>query len=180
MKTNIKKSLKFITLLISTLLIGTASAAIYYSLQLSATVGVASLKLAWNNQGLDEGVNAQINGVYCTLSGLNAPIGGNATYEKAIGIEATAATTFDIEVVDVTGSNTTNLDYIKVELFDANNQSKGDFYVWQNNQKGTGLTNLSISNGEVWRLQWTIAWKTSAQSSDSVTVSLKVTTPSPP
>jgi hypothetical protein len=178
MKINIKKSLKFITLLASALLIGTASAAVYHHLYLNATIGVAALKLQWDDTSLDQGVTPNIQGAYCTISGLEAPQGGSATYNKAIGIKAIANTTFDIEVVDVTG-NTTHLDYIKIELYDAANISKGQFYVWQNNNKGSGLTDLSILKDEVWRLQWTIAWKTTANPSCNVVVSLKVTTPSP-
>jgi len=40
MKMSTKKSLKFVTLLISALIIGTASAAVYNYMQINATVGV--------------------------------------------------------------------------------------------------------------------------------------------
>lgn len=178
MKINMKKSLKFITLLISALLIGTASATIYYNLYLNATVGVAEIKLEWDNTNLDTGVSANIYGAYCSISGLEAPKGGSATYEKAIGIKATADTTFDIAVVDVTGS-TTYLDYIQIKIYDASNTTKATFYVWQNNAKGSGYNDLSITQDEVWRLEWTIAWKETVGASDTVEVSLKITTPSP-
>jgi hypothetical protein len=178
MKTNIKKTLKLVTLLLSTLLIGTASATVYHHLYLSTSIGVAALKLAWDDTGLDTGVSANIQEAYCYISGLEAPRGGSATYNKAIGIKAIASTTFDIEVVDVTG-NTTDLDYILIEIYNGTNGKQGEFYVWQNSQKGTGYTDLSITQDEIWRLQWTIAWKISVETSDTVEVSLKVTTPSP-
>jgi hypothetical protein len=179
MKTNIKKSLKFAILLISSLLIATVSATIYDSLFLSASVGVEGLNLVWDDTGIDAGLSATIQGAYCTLNGLKAPQGGNRTYSKAIGINATSATTFNIEVVDVTGGSTSDLDYIFIVIYDGTT-FKGNLTVWEGGSKGTTpVPNLSIGANAAWRLEWHIAWKTSAETSDSVTVSLKVTTPSP-
>jgi hypothetical protein len=179
MKLNYKKSLKLLTLLVTALLIATVSAEVYNYLSLSAIVGVEGLTLVWDNTGIDSGLSAAITGATCTLSGLKGPVGGTRTYSKAIGLNATADTTFDIEVVDVTGGGTGDLDYIFIEIYDVSSL-KGNLTVWQNNAKGTTpVTDLSITANAAWRLQWTIAWKTSADTSDTVTVSLKVTTPSP-
>lgn len=180
MKTNIKKIVKLLTLLAISMLIATVSATIYDSLFLSAQVGVEGLTLVWDDTGIDSGLSADIQGAYCTLTGLKAPQGGNRTYSKAIGLNNTgAATTFDIEVVDVTGASTNHLDYIFIVIYDGTT-FKGNLTVWENNAKGTQpVENLSIGAGAAWRLEWHIAWQTSAQTTDSVTVSLKVTTPSP-
>ena len=182
MKPNIKKTLKLATLLMTSVLIATVSAATYDSLFLSADVGVEGLTLVWDDTGIDSGLSANIQGAYCTLTGLKAPQGGNRTYTKAIGLNNTggSATTFDIEVVDVTGSGTTHLNYIFVEIYDESDALQGNLTVWENGAKGTTpVPNLSIGAGAAWRLQWEIAWKTSASTDDSVTVSLKITTPSP-
>ncbi|MEM2466639.1 MAG: hypothetical protein QXZ47_05050 [Candidatus Bathyarchaeia archaeon] len=185
MKTNYKKILKLSMLLATSILIATASAAIYDNLFLSANVGVEEeLYLVWDKTGIDNGITADIKGAYCTLSGLKAPKGGSRTYSKAIGINNTGETpiTFDIEVVDVTGSGTTKLDYIFIEIYDDTPTTtlKGNLTVWQNDGKGTTpVTDLTIDDGDAWRLQWKIAWKSTASETDSVTVELKVTTPSP-
>ncbi|MBS7616951.1 hypothetical protein KEJ45_07125 [Candidatus Bathyarchaeota archaeon] len=180
MKPNYKKILKLTTLVITSLLIATVSAEVYNNLFLTASVGVEGLNLVWDKTGIDSGVLADISGATCTLSGLNAPKGGSRTYSKAIGINATATTTFGIEVVSVTGDGTSNLDYIFIEIYDGSNNLKGNLTVWNEGAKGnTPVQNLSINANEAWRLEWHIAWKTTAAESDSVTVSLKVTTPSP-
>jgi hypothetical protein len=181
MKTNYKKIAKLLTLLAISMLIATVSATIYDSLFLSASVGVEGLYLVWDDTGIDTGLSANIQGAYCTLTGLKAPQGGNRTYSKAIGLNNTGgtSTTFDIEVVDVTGS-TSHLDYIFVEIYDGSNVLQGNLTVWEAGQKGTTpVTHLSIGANAAWRLQWKIAWKYTADTSDAVTVSLKVTTPSP-
>jgi hypothetical protein len=143
---------------------------------------VEGLTLVWDDTGIDSGLSANIQGAYCTLSGLKAPQGGNRTYSKAIGLNNTGGTgtTFDIEVVDVTGSGTDDLDYIFVEIYDGSNVLQGNLTVWEGGQKGTTpVTDLTIGANAAWRLQWKIAWKSTADTSDAVTVSLKVTTPSP-
>jgi hypothetical protein len=184
MKMNYKKSLKFATLLIASLLIATVSAEVYNYLSLSANVGVEGLTLEWDDTGLDSGLSATIYGATCTISGLKGPVGGTRTYSKAIGLKATANGTFDIEVVSVTGtggSGTDALDSIVVRIYDEGNVSKGNLTVWASGAKGTTpVTDLQIQNGDVWRLAWEITWKSSAQVGDTVTVALKVTTPSPP
>jgi len=47
MKINYKKSLKFVTLLIASLLIATASAAVYRYMDIQGTITVGNLKLIW-------------------------------------------------------------------------------------------------------------------------------------
>jgi len=181
MKTNYKKIIKLSTLLVTSMLIATVSAAIYDSLFLSAGVGVEGLYLVWDATDIDSGLSANIQGAYCTLSGLKAPQGGNRTYSKAIGLNNTGgtSTTFDIGVVDVTGDGTGDLNYIFIEIYDGSTL-KGNLTVWEDGQKGTNVQDLSIDANDTWRLQWTIAWKATADTNDDVTVSLKVTTPSPP
>jgi len=182
MKTNYKKIAKLLTLLAISMLIATVSATIYDSLFLSASVGVEGLYLVWDDTGIDTGLSAHIQGAYCTLTGLKAPQGGNRTYSKAIGLNNTGGTdtTFDIEVVDVTGDGTGDLNYIFIEIYDGSTL-KGNLTVWEGGHKGTTpVSDLSINANGAWRLQWTIAWKASADTNDAVTVSLKVTTPSPP
>jgi hypothetical protein len=179
MKLNYKRSLKFVTLLISALLIATASAEIYNYLNFSAGVGVEGLNLNWDDTGIDSGLSANIQGVSCTLTGLKGPAGGTRTYNNAIKLTSTAATTFDIEVVDVTGTATVNLTSIVVRIYDNGDTLRGTLTVWDGSVGDTPVTDLSMTGAVTWRLEWDITWASTAIVSDSVTVTLKVTTPSP-
>jgi hypothetical protein len=183
MNAKYKKSLKIVTLLITAALIATASAATYDYLNFSAGVGVEStLTLNWNDTGIDSGLTANIQGVYCTLTGLEAPAGGSRTYPNAIKLTSTAATTFDIQVAGVTttgGSGTDNLESIVVNIHDGGGGDQGTLDVFSSGSAGTTpVTDLTMSGIETWSLEWVITWKATATASDQVTVTLKVTTPS--
>jgi hypothetical protein len=180
-----KKSLKIITLLVSALMISTASATIYNYLNLSAGVGVEGLTLAWNNTSLDSGLSATIAGATCTLNGLMGPAGGTRTYSNAIKLTSTAATTFDIQVVSVTttgGAGIDNLDSIVVNIYDESDVEQGTLTVFSGGSAGTTpVKNLGMTDAVTWRLEWIITWKTTAVAgTDTITVSLKVTTPTVP
>jgi len=180
MKMNYKKSLKFVTLLITALFIAAASADIYNYLNFSAGVGVEGLSLNWNGTGIDSGLSANIQGVSCTLTGLKGPAGGTRTYNNAIKLTSTAATTFKIEVVSVTGAGAINLTSIVVRIYDEGDTLRGTLTVFSGGSAGTTpVTGLSMTGAVTWRLAWDITWASTAIVSDSVTVTLKVTTPSP-
>jgi hypothetical protein len=179
-----KKGLKIVTLLISAALIATVSAEVYNYLNFTAGVGVEGLTLNWDDTTIDTGLSADIQGVLCTLTGLKGPAGGTRTYTTAINLTSTAAATFDIEVVGVTtagGSGTTVLDSMEVRIYDDSPTStlKGTLDVFSSGTAGTTpVTGLTMADVDSWRLEWDITWSSSATVSDSVTVTLKVTTPS--
>ncbi len=185
MNAKYKKSLKLLTLLVTAVLIATASAQVYNYLNFTASVGVEGLNLNWDAGSIDSGLSADIDGVLCTLTGLKGPAGGTRTYTTAINLTSTEATTFDIEVVSVTtagGSGTSVLDSIEVRIYDDSPTStlKGTLTVFSGGNPGTTpVTDLTMTGADSWRLEWDITWSSSATVSDSVTVTLKVTTPSP-
>ena len=176
-----KKSLKIVTLLITAAFIATASAEIYNYLNFSADVGVEGLSLNWDDTGIDTGLSATIQGVSCTLSGLMGPAGGTRTYNNAIKLTSTAATTFDIAVDDVTGGGTTDLTSIVVRIYDEGDTLQGTLTVWDGSVGTTPVTDLSMTGAVTWILEWDITWASTASAGvDTVTVTLQVTTPSPP
>jgi hypothetical protein len=184
MNVKYKKSLKIVTLLVTALLIATASAQVYNYLNFTAGVGVEGLNLNWDAGSIESGLSADIDGVLCTLTGLKGPAGGTRNYTTAINLTSTAATTFDIEVVSVTGASTVNLTSITVRIYDESggpSTLKGTLNVFSGGSAGTTpVTDLSMTEADSWRLEWEITWAATATTSDSVTVTLKVTTPSPP
>ena len=176
-----KKSLKIITLLITAAFIATASAEIYNYLNFTADVGVEGLTLNWDDTSIDTGLSATIQGVACTLSGLMGPAGGTRTYNNAIKLTSTAATTFDIGVVSVTGGGTIDLTSIEVRIYDEGDTLQGTLDVFSGSSAGTTpVEDLSMTDAVTWRLEWDITWASTASAGvDTVTVTLQVTTPSP-
>jgi hypothetical protein len=111
---------------------------------------------------------------------LKGPAGGTRTYNNAIKLTSTAATTFDIAVVSVTGAGAVNLTSIVVRLYDQVDNLQGTLTVFSGGSAGTTpVTDLSMTGAVTWKLAWDITWASTAVVTDSVTVTLKVTTPSP-
>ena len=178
MKINYKKSAKLILLLISTLLIATASATIYNYMYQNATIGVEGMTLAWFNGADNATAGTQINGVTCTLTQLKGPPNGARTYEDPVRLNNTGASsvTFDLLIDQVSG-DTDQMDSIIVRLYNyTNDASMGNLTVWSGGSQGTDLTSLQIAADTQWRFQWEIKWKSTATTSHSVTVNLKVRT----
>lgn len=179
MKFNYKKSLKFITLLIASLLIATVSAAIYDFMYLNANVGVQGMYLEWisGNDGTDAGTS--INGVTATLTNLLGPPNGTRTYADPVRLNNTGASpiTFNLTISSVTG-DTTQLDSIYVRIYSFNTSTWiQNVTVWSSGAIGSDANDLQIPSDNMWRFQWEIKWKSTATISHSVTVNLKLKVP---
>lgn len=176
MKTNYKKSLKLVTLLISALLIGTASASIYNYLYQNATIAVEGLTLEWIDGSDAASAGTQIQGATCSLTNLKGPANGTRVYSDPVRLKATSTTTFNLLIDDVGGS-TENMASIIVRLYDVNDSSYiYNMTVWNGSSKGLDKTGLQITLDHQWRFEWEISWKAGA--TGTVTVALKVEIPS--
>lgn len=182
MKINYKKSLKFVTLLISALLIATVSAAIYDYMYLNANVGVQGLTLEWIS-GADGGASdadAQINGVTAALNNLKGPPNGTRIYADPVRLNHTggSAVAFDL-LIDTVSGNTTYLDSIIVRIYNfTDNATIKNVTIWSGSKGSDVIGELSIPDGHMWRFQWEITWKATAEAgTHSVTVNLKIKIP---
>ena len=174
-----KRSLKIVTLLITSLLIATASAATYNYLFLNAAIGVETLPLVWS-AGTDSTVIFTPAGATCSISNLTGPAGGTKNYSDAVRLTATSDVTFDLQLESISG-NTSEMDSIFVTVYDTNGDVfKGNLTVWNAGSPGaTPVEDLSILTSDIWRLAWQISWKSTATGTENIDVVLKVTTPSP-
>jgi len=176
---NWKKATKIIVLLISSLFIGVASAALYDYMYLEASVGVEGITLEWINGTDADSAGTQIQGLTATLTNLKGPPNGTRIYPDPVRLKNTGTTsvTFNVTVGDVSG-NTSQLDSIIVRIYNVNSSNwVGNLTVWSNGAKGSDLTGLTIPSGNQLKFQWEITWKATASTSDSVSVELKVKVP---
>jgi hypothetical protein len=179
MKTNIRKILKFTTLLITSLLIATVSAQIYDYMYLNANVGVQGMALAWISGPDGDSAGTQINGVTATLTSLKGPPNGTRIYADPVRLKNTGASqvTFDL-LIDTVGGDTGYLNSIIVKIYNTNSSAwVQNVTIWGNGGKGSDVAGLSISSGHIWRFQWEITWNANATTSHSVTVNLKIKVP---
>lgn len=173
-----RKALKFLGLLISSMLIATVSAAIYNYMYQDATISVEAMTLEWV-LGVDNGTaGTQISGVTCTLTNLKGPPNGTRIYSDPVRLNNTGSSvTFNLLIDQVTG-NTTEMDSIIVRLYNVTNGASIDnLTVWSGGSQGSDLTNLTIGANHEWRFQWEVTWKATATASESVTVNLKLKVP---
>jgi hypothetical protein len=125
MNINYKKSLKLITLLITSLLIATVSATVYYSLTMQSTVTVSSTYVKFIN-ATDTPAGSTVDYSFCTLSLSTLP---NSTiiYERAVGVNNTDETNghyIRLRHVSVAPNGTAtvgNFTHIKFYLLDSSN-----------------------------------------------------------
>jgi hypothetical protein len=175
MKMNYKKSLKFITLLLASLLIATVSASVYTQMFLNARVGVAGLSLKWV-AGTNGNVTCSIVGSTCTLTGLKGYPSQTAIYNDTVRITnaGSSTVTFNTTTTQCQGS-TSNLTSIYVKIYNyTSNSLLYTLDVWKNNTIGSPLTNLQIKAGVTWKLGWQITWYGNATTSDYVDVALRL------
>jgi hypothetical protein len=183
MQINYKKSLKLVILLITSLLIATASATIYDYMYLNGNVGVEGMSLAWVLGPDNSTAGAQINGVTGTLTNLKGPPNGTRIYADPIRLNNTGGSTitFNVTIASITNSGgvgTSALNSTYVKIYSLNTSAlMGTVTVWENGGQGSDVTGLSIPANHMWRFQWEITWKSTATTSDSIAVNLKIQVP---
>jgi hypothetical protein len=187
MKINARKSLKFITLLFSALLIGTASAAVYNYMYIYATlVGVKSIYKVNFYEGGDfvkAGGSITNNRQTVTFTGLEGPNGTLAEYGDTVRIcnNDTIAHRIKLEIINRSygGSAQYTLDYIKITIYNSGNTQVDSLQIDPHNDDGGDDTttdfNSLAGNNDWWRVKWDIFWFGNATGTDSVSITLKIT-----
>lgn len=183
MNINYKRSLKFLTLLIMSILIATVSASTYYTMFLhSHNIGVDTGNKVYFTQGSDwTGTSAMGDGNQTvTLDSLKGGNGTAATIRDPLRIYNNDTTdhTINLKLDSWDGNSQGQLNYINVTLYDAvptGGNAKGQtIYLLpggsgQVNETGT----QTITSGSTWRVEWVIYWKSTAVS-QTVNVDLKI------
>jgi len=179
MNINYKKSTKLILLLISTLLIASASAAIYYSLSLKANVTTNAATVLFG-QGSDwpSGSSMGTGNTSVTLS-IKAYPNATLTYEQALKVNNTGNTTPSVKLRHISITNTTadvaNFTFIKIILLDDTNTTKGylNYTVSGNNfTLSSSSSYQQMDANDVWSIR--IETKAVADASESITVNLQI------
>jgi len=104
-----KKPMKLLTLLLTAMLIATASAATYYSLTMQPRVTVSTPVIKFNSAP-DEPDGSTVNDAWCSLTAKSYP-NATLTYEQAVYINNTddsSAHSFKLTHVSITPTNGTS------------------------------------------------------------------------
>jgi len=182
-----KKSLKFLTLLLTSMLIASVSAAMYYSLTMSSTIAVyqAQVYFVVGTDNASKGLVVTIGSqnTTATLSGLRAYPNASFTYTDPVRVRNNGSTTAQLRLSpDVNPSaNPEDFEYIKFQLYAAtagdrrwlNYTSNG--VSWSNPSGPTNWTNATgILGGAEWPIYVFTKANATGVASQSVTIGIKV------
>jgi len=155
---------KFLTLLLTAMLIATASAAVYYSLSMQPQVTVSTPAIRFES-GTDTPANSNVTDAWCFLNLKSYP-NATLTYDDAVNISNTDisnAHSFKLKHSSVTPTNGSvtvgNWSYIKFIIYDENATQKAslNYTVSGNNwilEPASGETSLlSIPANKDWTVK---------------------------
>jgi signal peptidase I len=184
MKMYYKKSLKIVTLLVTTLLIATASATVYNYLYITSTIGVQGDPIKFtpgadyiSAKGTAQGISSDNQTV--AFNGMIGVNGTLRTYSDPLRIRNTDPTnSYTVQVrVDGTWTENSNIKYINITIINySNNETLGRISLVPGGGNTTAFAGSGITMGPnaLWRVQWDIFWLSSATSSDTTTVNLRL------
>lgn len=114
-KVQFKKSIKFLTLLLTAMIIATASASVYFGLTMESTVTTTAapvVKFVAGNDSGSSAANALIStdGTWVHLAGLKAYPNLTLTYEQAVNVSNTDSSDHDIRLSHVSISPSSGWD----------------------------------------------------------------------
>jgi hypothetical protein len=178
-----KKSLKLLFLLLTSLLISSVSASIYYTMFMNATIGVTQNKIKFTPGAdyLSVGGSITDNNQTVTFSSMSGQIGSLTNITDPVRIRNTDSGsnhTIELKLGSWTGNTyTTQLYYINVTIYDTSSNLKEGNTIHLvpggSNQVSTTGRVFPPANA-LWRVEWDIYWTGSATTSNSVTVDLQL------
>jgi len=174
-----RKALKLLGLLISAMLIATASAAYYAQMFMYAHVTVAGQYVEFVSAGNTTELDGTIvsGGAEVTFGDMLGYNGSLASWSEAVNITNNHASqdyNVTLEYHEWNGYTETKLRYINITMYDGDTK-KGEMLTLVpggNNVTTSGKQVLSA--GGMWRVQWDIFWWQNATTTDSVDVTLKL------
>jgi len=183
MNAKYKKSLKIVTLLISSIIIATVAADSYSELFMHGsdiTIGTASVTFtAGGNTTLLSSAGISSAGTEVTFDTIpDIEPGATVTYEEAVNITNNAGASKDItmDLDSITGNFATNFDYVNITMIAADGSSKGtSIQIVSTGSNVTTTGAQAMTDDEVWAVKWIIKAKTDATPTESFSITLKVT-----
>jgi hypothetical protein len=179
MKINIKKSMKLLTLLVSSVLIATVSASTYYSMFMTANVGVSGANKIYFTPGVDWGSSVMGGGNQTVTLALNGQNGTATIISDPVRIynNDTSDHYINLKLISWDGESQSQLNYINITLYNAvtGGTAQGNtIYLVPGAGDVTETGTVTIGTGETWRVEWVVYWKPEAAASETVQVDLKL------
>jgi hypothetical protein len=185
MNAKYKKTLKIVTLIITSLIIATVSAASYSELFMygtDITIGSAGVIFTAGSDTSEVTGGTGIVSPYTTVTFdnmTNIQPGETRTYSEAVNITNSAGVTKDVSIDldgSLSGAFSDNFDYIYISMVNGTGTTQGtQIQLLPTGSNVTSTGSVSMSDGEVWSVSWIIKAKIDATDGQAVSLTLKVT-----
>jgi len=174
-----RKALKLLGLLISAMLIATASAAYYAQMFMYATVTVGGTYTVFVSAGNTTELGGTIisGGAEVTFDNMLGYNGSLASWSEAVNItnnHASDGYNVTLAYHDWNGYAETKLRYVNITMYDGDAQKGEMLTLVPGGSNVTTSGRQVLSAGGMWRVQWDIYWWQNATTTDTVDVTLKL------
>ncbi len=172
-----KKLLRVFLLLLSSMLVVTASASVLNYLYMQAspiTAETAKVQFVLADDSKEAGASIGTNGTYVSLNSMAGWPNSTRVYQAAVGIKNYDTTSRNITLAFASWTGDTNqIEFITVIVRNATGGTQqGSTINVGTPSSSTGV--LEIPAGATWVVEWSIKWKAGALSTNSVSVTLQL------
>jgi len=179
MNVNYKKSLKFVTLLISALLIATVSATAYTTMYMKATpitVQASEVKFTDGNDTESAGGTINPTGTEVTFGSMTVAPNATKTYTQAVNITNSGSEHNVTLLTDSVTGNLTGFKYINITVYNEAGVKQGDsIRISPTLENETSTSKLTIGANKEWSIEWVIvSIDSGAQEGEEVNVIIKM------
>jgi len=181
MKLNYKKSLKLITLLITSAIIATVAADTYSELFMYGS----GITITDNRVILVAGTDTptistngvENSGTTVTFDKITIAKDETLTYNETVKIQNNAGGSRNIvlDMTSLTGPFSTNFDYIYITVYDGATPMGNQIQILPSGSNVTTTGSISMPDSEIWTVQWIIKAKVDATPTDQIDLTVKVT-----
>ena len=181
MNAKYKKSLKIVSLLITSIMIAIGSVNAYSQLFMYGTITITDNRVILINGSDTTTISTngvENSGTTVTFDKISIAVDELLTYDDAVSIQNNAGSAKDIDltVTGLTGPFSTNFDYIYIQVFDETPTEAGaQIQMLPSGSNVTTTGTISIPNGETWTVQWIIKASVDATATDSIVMTVALT-----
>ncbi len=182
MNVKYKKSLKIVTLLITSIFIATAAVHAYselfmYGSGITITDSRVAL-VAGADTSTISSAGVENSGTTVSFNTISIAVDEQLTYDEAVNVSNTAgsAKDMDLTVTGLTGHFSDNFEYVYIAVFNGTGVQQGaQIQMAATGSNVTTTGSVSIPNGETWAVQWIIKASVDASASESIDITVQLT-----
>jgi hypothetical protein len=181
MNAKYKKSLKIVSLLITSIMIAIGSVNAYSQLFMYGTITITDSRVILLNSSNTTTLSTygvENSGTTVTFDKISIAVDELLTYNDAVRIQNNAGSTKNVvlDVTSLTGPFSTNFEYVYITVFDTTpTQAGNQIQMVPSGGNVTTTGTISIPDGETWTVQWIIKASVDATATEAIAMTVQLT-----